>query len=213
TGNRGGVTDARLVVAVVAAPETDELAHQVRLFVVVLGRTDPVHRVRTAFLAQLQQAGADFLECSIPADALVLAVHELHRIAQAVFTVAMLPDRRALGTVRPQVDGGIEHRLLANPYAVLDDGVDRAAYRTVRTDRAAYGNIGLAKVAPAFRGRLSLLDQGQLGSHQACAHAYARAAQEGTAVHGGQRLRNTPAQAMDERRFGCARGAAAFSGK
>jgi hypothetical protein len=46
TGHRGGVADARLVVAVVAAPEADELAQQVGLLVVVLGRADPVHAVR-----------------------------------------------------------------------------------------------------------------------------------------------------------------------
>jgi hypothetical protein len=76
------------------------------------------------------------LSACVPADALVLAVHQLHRVAQAEFAVAVLAQRGALGAVRAQVDGRIEHRLLAHPDAVLDHGVDRAADRAVRADGA-----------------------------------------------------------------------------
>jgi hypothetical protein len=42
TGNRGRVTDPRLVVDVVRAPVGRELAEQIGLLVVVLGRAEPV---------------------------------------------------------------------------------------------------------------------------------------------------------------------------
>ena len=48
------MTDARLVIAVVGAPQRHELAQQVRLLVAVLRRSDPVRRVGTAFLADVE---------------------------------------------------------------------------------------------------------------------------------------------------------------
>ncbi|MDT4827727.1 hypothetical protein FQZ97_610850 [compost metagenome] len=209
-GHRGRVADARLVVAVVAAPETDELAQQVRLLVVVLGRADPVDGIRTAFLAQLHQLGGDFLVGGVPADALVLAVDQFHGIAQAVFAVAVLAHRRALGAMRAQVDGRIEHRFLAHPDAVLDDGVHRAPDGTVRTDGAAHVDLGVADGHPGLAfGGFGALEQRQLGGREAGAHAQARAAQEGTAVHGGKRLRHAAAQALHESRLGGAGGGSA----
>jgi hypothetical protein len=93
------------VVTVVAAPEADELAHQVRLLVAVLGRTDEVDTVGPAGLAQLLHPGTDFVKRLIPGDALIFARHQLHGVAQPVFAVAMLADRRALGAMRTKIDG------------------------------------------------------------------------------------------------------------
>ena len=56
-----------------------ELAHQVRLLVVVLRQPTQNTRVGARFLAKLDQLGADLVERLVPADPLVLAVHELHR--------------------------------------------------------------------------------------------------------------------------------------
>ena len=47
TRNRGRVTDTRLVVTVVRAPESIELAEQVRLLVAMLGGAEPIDRVLT----------------------------------------------------------------------------------------------------------------------------------------------------------------------
>ena len=73
---------------------------------------------------------------------------------QAVFAVAVLAQRRALGAVRAEVDRRIEHRLLAHPHAVLDHGVDRAADRAVRADGALdldlAGADGRRRRRPAF---------------------------------------------------------------
>jgi hypothetical protein len=124
------------VVAVVAAPEGHPLAQQVGLLVVVLARADHEDRIRPALLAQLEHPGADLVERLVPADALVLAVHQLHRVLQAELAVAVLAHRRALGAMRAQVDGRVEHRLLTHPDAVLDHGVDRAAHRAVAADGA-----------------------------------------------------------------------------
>src|SRR2546425_12364996 len=49
---------------------------------------------------------------------------------------AVLAHRRALGAMRAQIERRIEHRLLAYPDAILDDGVDRATDRAVGADGA-----------------------------------------------------------------------------
>ena len=202
TRHGGGVANARLVVAVVAAPEAHELAQQVGLFVVVLGRADEVHAVRAAGLAQLQHLGGDFGQGRIPADALVLAIHQLHGVAQAVFAVAVLAQGCTLGAVGAQVDGRIEHGLLAHPHAVFHHGIHGAAHRAVGADRAAHFDLAVAQAHLGAFSRLRLLDQGELRGRNANAYAQARAAQECAAVHGGQRLGQAPAQAVNKGR-GC----------
>jgi len=90
TRNRGRMADARLVVAVVAAPEAHPFAQQVGLLVAVLGRTHHVDAVRTGCLAQIQHLGGNLVQGLVPADALVLAIDELHRIAQTVLAMTVL---------------------------------------------------------------------------------------------------------------------------
>jgi len=53
-GDRGRMTDARLVIDIVGAPHGRELAEQVSLFVAVLGRTQPVDRIGARFLANFE---------------------------------------------------------------------------------------------------------------------------------------------------------------
>jgi hypothetical protein len=72
------VADARLVVHVVGAEHGNELAQEVGLLVVVLGRADPEHRIGTLILPELQQLLAYFVQRLIPGDFLPLTVHELH---------------------------------------------------------------------------------------------------------------------------------------
>ena len=67
--DRRGVADARLVVAVVGAPERVELAEQVGLLVAELGRAEPVDEVRARLLADLQHLVADFVDRLFPLDA------------------------------------------------------------------------------------------------------------------------------------------------
>ena len=50
---------------------------------------------------------------------------------------SLLAQRRALGAVGAQVDGRIEHGLLAHPHAVLDHGIHRAAHRAMGAHGAA----------------------------------------------------------------------------
>ena len=77
-GNRGGVADARLVVAVVGPPHRHELAMQVGGLVGELGRSAPEDAVRPALLAQLQELVADLVDGLVPADARPFAGGELH---------------------------------------------------------------------------------------------------------------------------------------
>ncbi len=158
-GHRGGMADTRLVVAVVAAPVAHELAHQVRLLVVVFGRAHPVDGVGSVGLAQLQQLGADFLQRRVPADALVFAVHQLHRVTQAVFAMAVLTQRSPLGAVGAEVDRGVEHRLLAHPYTVLDHRIDSTAHRAVAAHGAFHFKFGVTQANAGTTRRLGLLHQ------------------------------------------------------
>ena len=148
-GNRGRVADAGLMVHVVRAEEGHELAHQVGLLVAVLRRADPVGRIRAAFLADRQQLFRDFVERLFPGDLLVFAVDQLHRVLQAMFAMAVLAHRGALGAVRAEIDRRVKNRLLTGPDTVLDHGIDGTADRTVGTDGAldldtagALGRIG-----------------------------------------------------------------------
>jgi len=143
------------------------------------------YRVGAAGLAQLFHLGHDLVVGLVPADALVLAVDQLHRVTQTVLAVAVLAQRRALGAVCAQVDGRIEHGFLAHPHAVLDDGVGGATHRAVRADGALDFNLAGAVDGLALGGP-GLLHEGELGGGQPDAHAQARAAQESAAVHGGQ---------------------------
>jgi hypothetical protein len=195
------MADARLVVAVVAAPEAHELAHQVRLLVAVLGGADPVDRIGSAGLAQVLQLGGDLVERRVPADALVLAVDQLHRIAQPVLAVAVLAQRGALGAMRTEVDGRIEHRLLAHPHAVLDHRIGGAADRAVGAHGALdFDLAGTDGGGPSVAGRLGLAHQRELARGQSHAHAEPGAPKEGAPVHGGQRAGKAAPQAVNERR-------------
>ncbi len=64
--------------------------------------------------------------------------------AARVVRDAVLADGGAFGAVRAQVDGRVEHRLVADPDAVLHVRVDRAAHRAVRAHGALH--LDLARV-------------------------------------------------------------------
>src|SRR6185295_12108026 len=145
-----GVADARLVVAVVGAPEGVELAEQVRLLVGELGRAQEVDGVLARLLANIEHLVADLVDGDVPADAGPFARDELHRVFEPAIAVRMLARRRTLGAMGAEVERAIEARLLADPYAVLHLGHDRAADRAVRAH-------GLLDVDLAARGRAGSL--------------------------------------------------------
>src|SRR5450759_4094088 len=102
----------------------------------MLAGADPERRIGPRFFLDREQFVADFFQRVIPTDPLPLAADQLHRILEAMLAMAVLADRRALGAVRAEVERRIEHRLLADPYAVLHHGIDRAADRAMRANRA-----------------------------------------------------------------------------
>ena len=169
TGYRGGVANTRLVVAVVAAPETDKLAQQVGLLVVVLARAHPVNRIWPAGLAQLHQLGADLGQRGIPADALVLAVDQFHRVTQAELAMAVLTQGSALGAVGAQVDRGIKHWLLAHPDTVFHHGIYRATDRAMGADRAFDLDFSVSQ-GHGSAGGLRFFDQREAGGGDAYAY-------------------------------------------
>ena len=198
TRHRGGVANARLVVAVVAAPKTHEFAQQIRLLVVVLARTHPVNGVRATGLAQLHQFGRYLIERLVPADALVLAIHQLHGVAQTELTMTVFAQCRALGAMRAQVDGRVKHGFLAHPDTVFNHRIDGTTHRTVGTHRAL--DLDLAgPVALVGACSLGLFHQGQLAGRQAHTHAQTRAAQKSAAVHGRDGLGQTTLQTVHKR--------------
>src|SRR5208282_248175 len=185
-GDGRRVTDARLVVAVVGAPEGHELAQQVRLLVAVLGTADPEHRVGPAFhlvVADREQALAHFLERVIPGHLLPLAVDKLHRRLQPVRMRddAVLAHRGALGAVRAEVQRRAEYRLLPDPDAVFDNCVDRAANRAVR----AYGALDLGVAWRCLRGGVGLADDAKrkLAGERSGPGNQARALQKRPPIH------------------------------
>ena len=117
--DRGGVADARLVVAVVGTPERVELAEQVGLLVAEFGGAEPIDRVRTRGFADLQHLVADFVDRLLPRTRAPLAAFELERIFQAALVVRVLAHRGAFGAVRTHVERAVPAGLLADPDAVL----------------------------------------------------------------------------------------------
>ncbi len=180
-GDRGRVTDTRLVVGVVGAPERREFAVEVGALIGELGRAQPVDGVGAVLGADRHQLVADLVDGDVPGDAGPLPVHQLHRIAQAAVTVHELAGGRTLGAMRAAVDRRIPAGFLANPHAVDDFTDHGAADRTMRADvllhdgachqRTGGGGFGLAHAAERQSAQRCKAAAGKAG-----------AAQEGTAI-------------------------------
>src|SRR3546814_14340913 len=93
-------------------------------------------------LADLQHLFADLVDRLIPADLLVFAVDQLHRVLQAPLAMRVPADRSALGAMRTEVQRAVEAGLLTDPDAVLHLRHDRAA------DGAARKSVGYGKGVP-----------------------------------------------------------------
>ena len=75
------------------------------MFVAMLGRAEPVDRIGTGGLADLEHLVADLVDRLIPADPLPFAIDQLDRMLQAAFAVRDLAHRRALGAMGPEIEG------------------------------------------------------------------------------------------------------------
>ena len=169
------------MIDVVRAPEGGELAEQVGLLVVVLGRTEPVDRVWTARFADLQHLVADLVDRLFPGNLLPFAVDQLGRMLQAPLAMRMLAHRGTLGAVRAQVKGAVPARLLTGPDAVLHLGNDRAANRAVGTNRLLENRARLRVGRRSLRLPYAPERQGRRGGDTTGGQP--RAFQEGTAVN------------------------------
>src|SRR5580704_5543084 len=141
-GNGGGVTDTRLMIGIVGPPKGGELAVEVGGLVGELGRAQPVNRVRSRLLANLQQPVADLVNRLVPGNAGPLAVHELHRVAQAALVHHVVANRGALTAMRSTIDGAVVVRFLTDPHAIGDFGDDRTADRAMGAEILASYNRG-----------------------------------------------------------------------
>ena len=179
-GDGGRMADARLVVGVVGAPERGELAIEIGAFVGELGRAEPIDRIGAGLAADLHQLVADLVDRDVPGDAGPLAVHQLHRIAQAAVAVHQFARRGALGAMRAAVDRAVPARLLADPHAVRHFGDHGAADRAVRADVLADGGAGVTIESGGFR--LAHARERQRADRGEAAGGEAGAAQEAAAV-------------------------------
>ena len=80
-GDGGRMTDARLVIGIVGAPERAELAEQISAFVGEFCRSEPIDGIRARLLADLHQLVTNLIDSLIPFDAGPLAIDELQRIS------------------------------------------------------------------------------------------------------------------------------------
>src|SRR5450631_226139 len=139
-GDRGGMTDTRLMIGIIGSPERRELAVEVGGLISELGRSQPVHRVRSRFLANFQQLVANLIDGCFPRYADPLAVHELDGITQPTLAQHVVADRRTLAAMRSAIDRAIVVRLLADPHAICDLCDHRTADRTMGADILAGRN-------------------------------------------------------------------------
>ena len=128
TCNRGGVTDTGLMIDIVRAPEGRELTHQIGLLVIVLGRAEPINRIRAALLANGKHLIADLGNRGLPVDFLPFAAGEPHGIFQPPLAMRVLAHRRTLGAMGAKIKRAVETRLLPDPHTVLNLGNDRATH-------------------------------------------------------------------------------------
>ncbi len=133
-GDGGGVADTSLVVHVVGAPVGRKLTEQVGLLVVELCAAQPVDRIGTALLTNFEHLVADFVDGGIPGNLLPLAVDHFHGRLETTLAVGMLPYGSAFGAVSTQIEGAVPAWFLPDPCSILHFSLDRAAYRTVRTN-------------------------------------------------------------------------------
>ena len=139
-GDGGGMADARLMIGIVGSPEGGEFAVEVGGFVGEFGRAQPVHRVRSRLLANVEKLVADLVDRRFPGNADPLAVHELHRVAQAALAQHVIAHRRTLAAMRSTVDRAVVVGLLADPHAVRDLGDHRATDRAMGADVLSGGD-------------------------------------------------------------------------
>jgi len=102
--DRGGVTNARLMIGIVGSPEGGELAVEIGGFIGELGGAEPVHRFGTRPRADLHQLVADLIDRLIPGDSVPPAVHQFHRIAQPTVAVHIVANGCTFAAVRATID-------------------------------------------------------------------------------------------------------------
>ena len=185
------MTDTRLVIDVVGAPERRKFPEQVGALVGELGRAEPVHGIGAVLAADLGELVANLVDGDIPGNAGPLSVDQLHRVAQAAVAMHEFAGGGALGAMRAAVDRRIPAGLLPDPHAVDDLADHGTAHRTMRADillgdgacrqRAGDGGVRLADAAGRKR-----TQRGQAAAGKT------RTTQEGSAIE----ARDLPAQLL-----------------
>src|ERR1700730_1369428 len=120
--DRVGMTDPRLMIGIIGAPKGRKLAVEVGGLIGEFRRAQPVHRVRSRPLANLQKLVANLVDGRFPGDASPLTIHQLHGIAQAALAQHVVADSRALAAMRVPIDRAVVIRLLADPHTICDFG-------------------------------------------------------------------------------------------
>src|SRR4051812_5093755 len=174
------MTDARLMVGIIGAPESGEFAIEIGALVGEFRGAQPVDRFRARLLANLHQLVADLVDRLVPTQLGPLAVDQLHRIFQAAIAVHELARRLAFGAVRATIVRRAPAGLLADPNPVRHFGDHRAADRTMRADVLADGALRAGRRDARFC--LAHASERQRAGRRETAGGEAGAAQESAAI-------------------------------
>ncbi len=167
------------MVGIVGAPEGGELAVEVGALIGEFRRTQKINRIGARLGSDIQHLVADLVDRDVPGNPCPLAVHQLHRIAQAAVAMHQFARRRALGAMRSAADRAFPAWLLSDPHPVRHFADHGAADRTMRADVLAdggAGHIGAGRFRLTNTGERKRADGGETSRGQA------RLAQECTAI-------------------------------
>ena len=123
------------MIDVIGAPKRSKFSEQIGLFIIVLGRAQPIHRIRRGLFTNFQHLVADFIDSGVPVKTLPFAIYQFHGVLQPSLAMAMFAKGCALGTMRPHIDRRIPVWLLSSPDTVLYFGDDPTTDRAMSTYR------------------------------------------------------------------------------
>ena len=181
-GDGGRMTDARLMIGIVGAPERAELSDQIRALVGHLGGAEPVDGIRARTSRGCRASCRRSRRSPDPNDTRVhWPFDQLHRIFEPAFAAHQFAHRGALGAMRAAIDRAVPARLLADPDVVGDFSHHRAADGAMGADALADRDLGAGGRRRSGLG-LAHRAERQRAERRETAGGETRAAQEGAAV-------------------------------
>src|SRR5215472_2492846 len=139
--DRGRMTDTRLVIGVVCAPEGAQFAEQIGPLIGEFRRAQPIDRIGARLRADRLQLVADLVDRLTPTHPGPLAVDELQRVFEPPLAGDEFAHGCSLRTMRAAVDRAVPAWLLADPYTIGHLGRDGATHCAMRADTLAHFDL------------------------------------------------------------------------